>query len=141
MRDIRKDIRERLEAIESQREHLQMRLKRLVEKEAMLKTLLQEEETEWIAKQPTLLQMGENPPQKVRTELGKFIMTTLSDGNPHSLNDLVTLSQNLGIHIKGKSPRRAINFSLVGMRRNNLVERIERGVWKIHKNGGGEVSQ
>lgn len=127
MRDIRKDLRDRLEAINSQRERLEKRLTQLDEKRAMLKTLLQEEEAEWSVKQPTLLELGGNLPQKMRGQIEAFLLTTLSDDNPHNINDLIVLAKNRGVPIKDK---RSINAPLQGMRRKNLVRTDGKGVWR-----------
>lgn len=141
MRDIRKDLKERIDNLDSQKEHFRLRLKKLEEKEGALQTLLEQEEADWQARQPTLLDFGgASAPVKTRSELGKFILTALADGNPHRIDDLIIAVQRQNIPIKGKYPRRAVHFSLVGMKQNNLVEMVESGVWKKHTNGNSETS-
>ena len=141
MRDIRKDIRERIEAIQSYQEHLRFRLTELDKRAAALEDFLKQEEIEWKAKQqPTLFSLGETSREvKLRSELSRFLLDVLKDGNPHSTVELADLAVNRGVPIKGKSPLRAIHFSLVGMKNNNLVERVEPRVWRMHKDESGET--
>jgi len=139
MKDIRKDLRERIKDTRTQQEHLQFRIKELDKKATMLESLLKQEESEWKARQPSLLELGERVPVKTHTELSRFLLTSLSDGNPHGTDELVALAQTKGIRIKGKFPRRAVHFALVGMKQNNLVEMVRSRVWKIAGKGGGKV--
>jgi hypothetical protein len=84
--------------------------------------------------------MGQDiPPIKTHTELSRFLVNSLSDGELHRTNELATLAQNRNIPIKSKSYKRAVHFSLLGMTNNKLVDWVESGVWRIHKNGSGEV--
>jgi hypothetical protein len=139
MRDIRKDIKERINAIRSEQEFLLFRVKELDKKVVGLETLLEEEEKSWRDKQPSLPTFGEPRPIKARSELGSFLLSVLGDGKSHNTEELVGLVQSKGIPIKGKSPRRAVHFSLVGMKQNKLVEMVSSRVWKIAGNGSGEV--
>jgi len=140
MRDIRKDLEERMEAVEKRKALLLIQVKKLDEKLAVLGQLLEQEETEWEAKQPSLLDLGKDiAPVKTHTELSRFLINTLSDGELHRTNELAALAQNRNIPIKAKSYRRAVHFSLVGMKNNRIVDWVESGVWKIHKNGSGEA--
>jgi chromosome segregation ATPase len=138
MRDIRKDLEERIEAIESRKVHFLFQIKRLDEKLTGLRQLLEQEEAEWKAKQPSLLDLGKDiAPIKTHTELSRFLINTLSDGKLHRTNEIAALAQSRNIPIKGKSYRRAVHFSLLGMKNNKLVDWIESGVWRIHKNRSG----
>jgi len=139
MRDIRKDLRERIEDIRSHQEVLQLRIKRLEEQAAMLENLLKQEEADWQVRQPALFDLGKGSSARVRSELSRFLLAALNDGKPHGIVELVDLAQSKGIPIKGKSPRKAIHFALVGMKQNKIVEMLESGVWKIAGNGSGKV--
>ncbi len=139
MRDIRKDLRERINSIRSQQEHLQFRIKELDRKAIMLENLLEQEELDWRARQPALLDLTGTLTVRTRSELSRFILSTLSDGKPHSTGELVDLAQSKGIPIRGKSPRRAIHFALVGMKQNDLVEMVKSRVWKLAGNKSGKV--
>lgn len=138
MRDIRKDLRERIEAIDFQRDHIEFRLSELDKKRTILETMLADEELAWKAKQPILLGFGDTSREvRLKSELSKFLLDVLRDGNPRNTSELKELALNKGIPFKGKSPLRAIHFTLVGMKNNNLVEMVESRVWKIHKNDTG----
>ena len=139
MRDIRKDLRERIKGIRSEQEFLQFRINELDKRAVMLEGLLKEEETNWKDKQPSLSGFAELRPVKAHSELGSFLLSVLGDGKSHNTEELVGLVQSKGISIKGKSPRRAVHFSLVGMKQNKLVEMPSSCVWKIAENGSGEV--
>ena len=139
MKDIRKDLIERIESIRSQQDHLKFRIEQLNKKADILEALLEQEEVDWKAKQPSLLELGESPPIKIKSELARFLLTSLSDGNPHNTDELATLAQSKGIPIKGKYPRRAIHFALVGMKQNNMVEMVRSRVWKIAENGSDKA--
>lgn len=139
MRDIRKDLEERVEAIEARKVHLEFQIKRWDEKLIALKQLLEQEESEWQARQPSLLDLGKDVlPVKTHTELSRFLLNTLSDGKTHRTDELATLAQSRNIPIKSKSYKRVVHFSLVGMKNNKLVDWVESGVWKIHKNGSSQ---
>ena len=126
MKDIRKDLKERLEAVKAQREHFQNRIAQLAEQEKRLGLLLREEEAEWRGKQLVFQDVVARP----RTKLTEFIHTALSDGVPHNLDDLVMKAQKQDIIFNGKSPRRTINFALLALRNNDQVEMLGRGVWR-----------
>jgi hypothetical protein len=132
MRDIRKDLEERLIGITSERESLQNRLAHLAKAETMLRTLLEEEELRWRSQQRPLpgLEIAQ-PRSGARTLLGRFILDTMSDGGEWRVPELATLAKNKGLIANGKSPKRVLHFSLVGMRNNGLVEMVTSGVWKI----------
>jgi len=132
MRDIRKDLEERLASITFERESLQSRLAHLAQAETMLRTLLEEEQLRWKSQQPPLagLEIAQ-PKSRAQTPLGRFILETMSDGREWRVPELATLAKNKGLIANGKSPRRVLHFSLVGMKHNGLVEMVASGVWKI----------
>lgn len=138
MRDIRKDLEERINALDTRKGNLQVQIKRIDEKIEILQQLLEQEKVEWEAKQPSLLNLGKDvAPIKAYTELSRFLLKTLSDGKLHRTDEIAALAQSRNIPIKGNSYKRAVHFSLLGMKNNKLVDWIESGVWKIHKNGSG----
>jgi len=139
MRDIRKDLEERIEKAETRRLLLLNDVKKMEEKIASLRNLLEQEETEWQARQPSLIDLGRDvSPVRTHSELSRFLLTTLSDGKLHRTDELAALAQSRNIPIKSKSYKRVVHFSLVGMKNNRLVDWVESGVWRIHKNGSGE---
>ena len=126
MKDIRRDLKERLNAIKTQKEHFEGRIAKLTEQEKRLELLLQEEEAEFRGRQLIFQDVVSRP----RTKLTEFIHTALGDGNPHPLDDLVRMAQRQDIAFNGKSPRRTLNFALLALKNNNQVEMVERGVWR-----------
>lgn len=134
MRDIRKDLQERLLEIGSEKEQLQRRLSNLVENETVLQSLLEQEEIRWKSQQPPLVGLeGLETATKAkgRSPLGRFILETLSDGREWTLDELVALARTKGMIANGKSPKRAIHFSLAGMKQHNFVQMVRSGVWRI----------
>jgi hypothetical protein len=139
MRDIRRDLEERIDDLDKRKELLLTQAKQIDEKMAILQQLLEQERAEWEAKQPSLLDLGKDiAPVKTHTELSRFLLNTLSDGKLHRTNEIAALAQSRNIPIKGKSYKRAVHFSLLGMKNNKLVDWVESGVWKIHKNGSSQ---
>lgn len=130
MKDIRDGLRERLKAIESQRENLQIRLQQLDAKREMFEKLLLEEDAEWSIKQAPL-EFTDTTRLKIKGQIENFLLTTLSDGNPHRFSDLIVLARNRGLHIKDK---RSINAPLQGLKRKDLVENFGEGIWKLKDN-------
>jgi uncharacterized coiled-coil protein SlyX len=138
MRDIRKDLEERIETLEKRKALSLIQIKKLEERVANLRQLLELEQAEWEAKQPSFLSLGKDVlPVRTHSELSRFLLNTLSDGNLHRTEELAVLAQSRNIPIKGKSYKRAVHFSLVGMKNNRLVDWVQSRVWKIHKNGSG----
>ncbi|MBI2303284.1 MAG: hypothetical protein HYU86_00860 [Chloroflexi bacterium] len=134
MRDIRRDIQERLEDVEAEKAQLQRRLSNLADNEAILRKLLEQEELRWKAQQPALAGLDVVPKAQGRSPLGRFILDTLGDGSEWTLEQLVTAAIAKGMFFNGKSPKRAIHFSLVGMKQNGLVRWVRSGVWKLESN-------
>jgi hypothetical protein len=140
MRDIRKDLAERILETEARKGILKKEIVRMDEKIASLKGLLDAEEAEFKARQPSLLDLGKDvSPVRTHSELSRFLLSTLSDGEIHRTDELAALAQSRNIPIKGKSYKRAVHFSLVGMKNNRLVDWVQSRVWRIHKNESGKA--
>lgn len=138
MRDIRKDLEERIERAEARRLLLIKDAERMADKIASLRGLLEQEEAEWQARQPSLLDLGKGvSPVRTYSEMSRFLLNALSDGALHRTDELAALAQSRNIPIKSKSYKRVVHFSLVGMKNNRLVDWVESGVWRIHKNESG----
>jgi len=138
MRDIRKDLEERIDRARARRIQMLTNIQKLDESIASLQNLLDQEEAEWQARQPSLIDLGSDvSPVRTHSELSRFLLTTLSDGKLHRTDELAALAQNRNIPIKSKSYKRAVHFSLVGMKNNRLVDWVQSRVWRIHKNESG----
>jgi len=145
MRDIRKDLKERLEAIADEKRAAQNRLANLDKAETMLQVLLEEEQLRWKSQQPRLvgLETVARPKTNGRTPLGRFIREIMSDGREWQTAELAKLAKNRGLIAEGKSPLRVLHFSLVGMKQNGLVEKVGLTSWRLprHSENGGEASE
>ncbi|MGD0115717.1 MAG: hypothetical protein ABSC13_06920 [Dehalococcoidia bacterium] len=133
MRDIRKDLKERLESIAVQKRAAENQLARLKETEDMYQALLEDEQLRWKAQQPPLagLETMRQPKSNGRTPLGRFIMEMLGDGRVWERADLAKLASNRGLIGTDKSPGRVLHFSLVGMAQNGLVEKVGDSSWRL----------
>jgi len=132
MKDLRKEIKERLREIEERRLALQIQLDLLVTKEASLKTLLQDEDERW-NDQLTLDGMENiNTSAGGRTPLARFILSNLKCGEKTTEQLSIEL-QKANIPLKSKFPKRALHFALVGMSNAGLVEKAN-GAWRLIKN-------
>src|SRR4030042_1992703 len=137
MRDIREDLEESVSKLKSEKEGLQARIKLLEGKIARFEDLLIQEELFWETEtQQDLLFPHTRSKQKEHSRLGEFLLSILKDGNPHPLEELLSLARNQDVVANSKYPRRALNFVLVGMERHNKVERID-GAWRISNKGKG----
>jgi hypothetical protein len=133
MRDIRQDLRERIDKLESERLELQTQLEQLSRREITLKALLLEEDSRWSTQERLFPAEGEHPPTNGhRTAYSKFLIQALIDHHgPIRLDVLKALAQQRGINFEGKNPGRVLHFALLGMAQNGVVEMVEKGVWRL----------
>lgn len=59
--------------------------------------------------------------------LNDFILYILSDGKPHTKENLIQLAEKAGINIKGKSYKAAVHRTLFGMKAKKLIENNDAG--------------
>ena len=130
MKDITKDLQERIEEVQDKRAQLQRQLDALTAREATLRSMLEYERLHW-AEQPAFPGLDKTNGHQLWSPLSKFIVETLGSHGPQSLDDLKRKALDCGYDFKGKSPGRALNFALVGMARNRIVEQIDTGQWKL----------
>lgn len=136
MRDITKDLEERIEEAKKERARLQRQISELDKKAETLTATLESERTLW-PEQPALPGMvGSNGASQSSSTFSRFIQQALSDGRPRSLDELKLLAQSQGIDFGGKAPGRVLHYALVAMQQNKIVERTPSGEWQIWKNGG-----
>lgn len=119
MRDIRPDLRERLEAIATQR-------MQLVEQENSIRALLQQEELRFASRGSEPLTLTSTVPLPV--DVNKLVVSVLSDG-PMTAEEIKTKTTAL-YNFDGKAPGRVLNFTLQGMAKSGIVEKIE-DRWKL----------
>jgi hypothetical protein len=126
MRDIRADLRERLEATVRQRVELETRERRL-------RALLRDEENSDIH-QLVPDGCGISGEGASGARLRAFVLGSLEDGHDWSLDDLKEHAQGLGLTTAGASGR-SLNIVLVNLRREGLVVRLRNGRWRLNDQG------
>jgi hypothetical protein len=136
MRDIRADLDERLRGIKDRRRELRELLSGLDQQEAMIRTLMAEEDARWNRVQPTLFNgNGHNTPsppnaRDPKTPLAKFLVAELRDKRPHPLPDLVEQAKKVNFDFGTKNPGRSIHFALIGLAQNKWCRRLDNGFWQ-----------
>jgi hypothetical protein len=116
MRDIRVDLRERLEATVKQRMELEARERRL-------RALLRDEEVAQSSCLASNKATGE-------PRLGEFVLDSLKDGHDWTLEALKEHAYGIGLTTSGASGR-ALNITLVTLLRQGLVTRLQDGKWRL----------
>lgn len=132
MRDIREDIRDRLKQLNQEREQHKFALEGLDERERSLKALLADEVQRWGSHEPSLFQAveGQNSQaakQERELTLSTFLLGTLADGHPWSLDELKAKIAATDLLTDSPSPGRSLNFALVGLQRHGYVDRLATG--------------
>ena len=135
MRDIRADIKERLDAVASSRERLAEQLRELEVDEAALRSFLEAENARWHNKEPELFRVGKRleprPLDETVSPVTKFLLDTLGDGTPWSLTRLKDHASNKGVVFGGDSPGRVLHGGLLGLKKRGVVAMIESGIWRL----------
>jgi hypothetical protein len=127
-RDIRSDLRERLEATVQQRHELNARVRALEAQEQRLRALLNDEEYSQLHQLP----QSSCPLSSELTSGGRlreFVLGSLKDGHDWSLQDLKEHARGLGLATIGASGR-SLNITLVNLLREGLVMRLRNGRWR-----------
>ena len=129
MRDIRSDLRERLEATVKQRNELNGRVRALEAQEQRLRALLNDEEFSHVHQLP----LASCPPSSEATgggRLREFVLGSLQDGHDWSLQGLKEQAHGIGLTTVGASGR-SLNITLVNLLREGLVTRASNGRWRL----------
>ena len=122
MRDIRSDLRERIRATVQQRRELSQRLQALESREQHLRALLQDEHATGPLSPP--VDAADGP------RLREFIRGSLANGCDWSLDELKGHARGLGLNTAGASGR-SLNITLVNLLREGLVVRLPDGRWRL----------
>jgi hypothetical protein len=129
MRDIRSDLKERLEVIAKMREELEAKLDEVDEAESGVKALLQQEEQRFGGSKISNLIL--TPPVHdrsessgfVRTPLSNLIFETLKNSNRAlALDDFKKHAETSGFDFGAKSPGRTLHWALIGLTENGYLE-------------------
>jgi hypothetical protein len=62
--------------------------------------------------------------------LKEVLKETLSDGRPRSIDELIAAARQRGIDFGERSPWKAVNFTLMGIKSGKTIERIEGNRWR-----------
>jgi hypothetical protein len=135
MRDIRPDLKERLEGLEAESEEHKFAIIRIDQQKIGIKALLAAEDARWKSVQPALFQNGHALPEdeghQGQTPLAQFLQQALRDRRPQELKELVLRAIQEQINFEGKNPGRTLHFALVGLQQHGYVERDDRtGAWR-----------
>jgi hypothetical protein len=133
LRNISKELQERLTDIESRRESIQKELDSLLAQENSLRVLLQAETQRWQPRMfPELAPVRSNVKAKGHTVLSKFILGSLGLGDK-SLKVLGEEAKQANLLSGKKYPSRSLHFALVALKNAGLVDKTD-GVWRLkHK--------
>jgi uncharacterized protein YceH (UPF0502 family) len=130
MKDITKDLQERIDEIRTECAQIQRRMDLLIERERILTSMLEDERMRWPG-QPTLPGLERTNGLRLSSPLSRFLIETLSTHGPQSLEELKRRALDHGLDFSRKNPGRTLNFALVGMKQHSMVERLDTGQWKL----------
>jgi hypothetical protein len=136
IRDLREDIRQRLQLIAIERGQIQERLSVLEETEQHLRSFAKYEEMRVKYEQEQNMSLPFVPPDEQPTEserslLSQFLRRTLADAKNWSLDELKEAAIKSNLSFDGKNPGRVLHFALLGMSQSGLVQMVEKGVWRM----------
>jgi hypothetical protein len=135
MRDIRRDLVERLASIENEEARLQSQLKNLSTMKEGLKALLQHEDTRFA---PPLFSEKREEEEPERTTLTSIIVNALRHKTQMTLEEIKQITENAGYDFGEKKPGRSIHFALVGLQNLGVTEGLGNGVWRLQGLNGHE---
>jgi hypothetical protein len=129
MRDIRSDLRERLEATVQQRNELNAKVRALEAQEQRLRALLNDEEFSHVHERSLACCL---PSSEVTggARLRAFVLGSMRDGHEWSLQSLKEQAHGIGLTTIGASGR-SLNITLVNLLREGLVTRTRDGRWRL----------
>jgi hypothetical protein len=125
MRDIRRDLKERLSSLEERRAQLQATLKVIEDESAVLMRLLDYEDHRFPSEQT-------NIEQSDRPVLGEFITQHLHS-RPMTKPEIRALTERAGYLAKSESPGRTIHLTMVNMERFGRVRKRHDGRYEIRE--------
>ncbi len=134
MRDIRNDLKERLESLDAELVELRSQLEKAQEAREHLVALWTVETSKW-AKFESLTSDGENLLQvqkgKAKSPLARLILEKLSDRKSHTLIELCKEAATREIPFGNKSPKRTLHMAILGLAKGGGIERVSRNNWRL----------
>jgi hypothetical protein len=122
MRDIRGDLRERIEIIDEEIRSLTARLEWLQSKRVALLELYGEEERRFVDSAPSDSRGSEN-------ELLRFIVQLVSGGGYWTVDRIREAAESQGVPIRSDHPGRSIHMMMVNLKRGGVVDQDSDGNW------------
>jgi hypothetical protein len=139
MRDIRSDLRERLETVTAEVNKLKAKLSDLETTQAGIKMLLRQEEDHFSSLSSPLFPADE---AATGTGLAQLIVHMMRSKNrPLDLQEIKDEIAKTPYNFGEKNPGRAIHFALVGMDQNGMVQRLSDKRWAIKPNIGNTTAE
>ena len=127
MRDIRSDLKERLQLTISERQDLEAQLRLKVATEDGIRELLKQEEQRFAVMVEPLFPSSET----AGGELRKILLQIFSrERRPLWLDDIKVEVAKTGYDFGEKAPGRAIHFALIGLVQTGDVERLDDKSWR-----------
>lgn len=137
MRDIRRDLMDRLEEISNRRKQLVEELEILNEREAINRAFLSEEERRWRASEPSLPSRSKESRPRIKLVIGtpvrNFILEMLGDGSPWSIERLKAAAEGRALFKPGQKPGWVLQGALMSLKKGQTIEAVEHGVWRLVK--------
>ena len=127
MRDIRSDLKERLEAMVRERQELQRRVAAFENSEQSLRALLAQENARFPETEP---QDIAPPAEQPRSDYERFILDALSDGEKWTTLRLKLVAGEQQRFQDQPTLGRVFHAVLIGLRGRGLVELVEQGTWR-----------
>jgi len=140
MRDIREDLRERLDILAAERAKLQMRVQAIELQEASYKAALREEEAR-VAQSSSENQTNPLPfPTASAVLLGPVIMRVMrAKGRPLALDEIRDEIVNSGMFDFGeKKPGRSVHFGLMSLQNGGELTRLVDGRWTLPQSASAD---
>jgi hypothetical protein len=147
MRDIREDLRERIDALAREKQNKEIEIAAIDQKIAMLDGLLQQEEERQnpVMQVPltfaTKYNIRSMRADRYSSPLSLAVLHVFQTHNPAHLEQFKAQAIKDGVEFGGKHPGRMIHFLLIGMEQNGLVKRTDDGRWRLVRNIFGEENR
>ncbi|SRR5216684_7545752 len=129
MRDIRQDLRERLNEIMTQEQKLREQLVALQEQNEHLTAMLEKEQLRWPQNGPE--PKPDAGSQQNPGELSDIIRELLRSGEPWNNWQLTQAALKRGYKFGERQPGRVLHFTLLGMFKGGEVVSLGLGKWKL----------
>jgi hypothetical protein len=134
MRDIRKDLEERLKSIASDRASLQAKVDQLLQAEQGVKALLRQEDERFAKLSPPLFPMDKEAGSGNAGGVRQVIVTALRQKKrPLDKDELKLLVKEMDFSFGEKSPGRVIHFALIGLKESGVVDHLKDGRWELKR--------